>query len=144
MHAVGCVWLNIRGRYLRQRLLAQALHMAAHRPTIHTLAKAQFKAGPEDSLLQDYTRHVVLPAHGKTGAGLDVYVRAGATTRATLLWGKEDRTPSSWRCSPRGGSTTCRRPMPPKSTLAVSHMCDGGQASSARSPASWTRRPLCG
>ena len=90
MHAVGCVWLNIRGRYLRQRLLAQALHMAAHRPTIHTLAKAQFKAGPEDSLLQDYTRHVVLPAHGKTGAGLDVYVRAGATTRATLLWGKED------------------------------------------------------
>ena len=39
---------------------------------------------------QDYTRHVVLPAHGKTGVGLDVYVRARTTTRATLLWGKED------------------------------------------------------
>ena len=32
----------------------------------------------------------MLPAGGKTGAGLDVYVRSGTTTRATLLWGKED------------------------------------------------------
>ena len=32
----------------------------------------------------------MLPAHGKTGAGLDVYVRTRTTTRATLLSGKED------------------------------------------------------
>ena len=38
----------------------------------------------------DYMRHIVLPAKGKTGAGLDVYVRSGTTTRATLFWGKED------------------------------------------------------
>ena len=46
--------------------------------------------GPEGSLFQDYTRHVVLPAHGKTVAGLEVYVRTATTTRASLLWGKED------------------------------------------------------
>ena len=38
----------------------------------------------------DYARHVVLPAIGKTGAGLDVYVRSTTTTRATLLKGRED------------------------------------------------------
>ena len=36
------------GRYLWQRLLAQALHMAARRPTILILAEAQSKAGPGD------------------------------------------------------------------------------------------------
>ena len=90
MHAVGCVWLNIRGRYLRQRLLAQALHMAARRPTIPILDKAQVKAGLQDPPFHDHTWHIVLPAHGKTGAGLDVYVCAGATTRSSLLWGKHD------------------------------------------------------
>ena len=90
MHAVGYLSLNVRGRYLCHRLLAQALHMAARRPTILILAEAQSKATPEDPPFQDYTRHIVLPAHGKTGAGLDVYVRAGTTIRATLLWGKED------------------------------------------------------
>ena len=90
MHAVGYLWLNVRGGYLRQRLLAQALHMAARCPTILILAEAQSKAGPKDTPFQDYTRHVVLPTHGKTGAGLDVYVRAGNTTRATLRLGKED------------------------------------------------------
>ena len=59
--------------------------MAVRRPTILILAEAQSKAGPEDPPFQENTRHVVLPAHGKTGAGLDVYVRAGTTTRATLL-----------------------------------------------------------
>ena len=90
MHAVGYLWLTIRGKYLRQRLLAQALHMVARRPTILILAEAQSKAGPEDPPFFDYSWHIVLLAHGKTGAGLDVYVRAGTTTRATLLWGKED------------------------------------------------------
>ena len=68
------IWLNVRGKYLRQRLLAQA----------------QSWAGPEDPPFLDYTRHIVLPTDGKTGVGLDVYVRSGTTTRATLLWGKED------------------------------------------------------
>ena len=90
MHAVGYMWLNVRGRYQRQRLLAHALHMAAHRPTILILAEAQSKAGPQDRQFLDYTRHVVLPAHGKTGAGFDVYVRARTTIRATPLCGRED------------------------------------------------------
>ena len=49
--------------------------MAARRPTILILAEAQSKAGPEDPPFEDYTRHVVLPAQKKTGAGLDVYSR---------------------------------------------------------------------
>ena len=87
---MGYLWLNVRGRYLRQRLLAQALHMAARRPTLLVLAEAQSRAGPEDPPFQDYDRNVVLPAHGKAGAGLEVYVRTGTTTRASLLWGAED------------------------------------------------------
>ena len=87
---MGYLWLNVRGRYLRQRLLAQALHMAARRPTLLSLAEAPSRAGPEDPPFQDYARHVVLPAHGKTGAGLEVYIRAGTTTRASLLWSRED------------------------------------------------------
>ena len=87
---MGYLWLNVRGRYLRQHLLAQVLHMAARRPTILILAEAQSRARPEDPPFQDHARHVLLPAHGKTGAGLEVYVRAGTTTRASLLWGKED------------------------------------------------------
>ena len=59
-------------------------------PTILTLAEAQFRAGPEDSPFLDYTQHVMLPADGKTGACLAVYVYTGTTTRATLLLGKED------------------------------------------------------
>ena len=84
------LWPNVRGRYLRQRLSAQALHMVACRPTIFILAEAQSKAGFGDPPFLDYTRHVVLPAHGQMGAGLDVYVRTGTTTWATLIWGKED------------------------------------------------------
>ena len=87
---MGYLWLNVRGRYLRQRLLAQAMHMAARRPTLLILAQAQSRAGPEDPPFHDYARHVVLPAQGKTGAGLEVYVRTGTTTRASLLWGAED------------------------------------------------------
>ena len=87
---MGYLWLNVRGRYLRQRLLAQALHMAARRPTLLILVEAQSRAGPEDPPFQDYARHVVLPDHGKTGAGLEVYVRTGTTTRASLLCGAED------------------------------------------------------
>ena len=87
---MGYLWLNVRGRYLRQRLLAQALHMAARRPTLLILVEAQSRAGPEDPPFQDYARHVVLPAQGKTGAGLEVYVRTGTTTRASLLWSTED------------------------------------------------------
>ena len=64
--------------------------MAARRPTILILAEAQSRAGPDDPPFLDYTRKLVLLAYGKTGAGLDMYVRAGTTTRATLLWGKED------------------------------------------------------
>ena len=87
---MGYLWLNVRGRYVRKRLLAQALHMAARRPTLLILAEAQSQARPEDPPLQDYARHVVLPAQGKTGAGLEVYVRTATTTRVSLLWGKED------------------------------------------------------
>ena len=47
------------------------------------------RIGPEDPPFQDF-RHVLLPAHGKPGAGLEVYVRAATTTRASLPWGKED------------------------------------------------------
>ena len=87
---MGYLWLNARGTYLRQRLVAQALHMATRRPTILILAEAQSRAGPEDPPFLDYMRHIVLPADGKTGAGLDVDVRSRTTSRATLLWGKED------------------------------------------------------
>ena len=90
MHAVGYLWLNVRGRYLRQRHRAQAVHMAPRGPTILILAEAQSRAGREDPPFQDYTRYVVLPAHGKTEAGLEVYVRTGTTTGASLIWGKED------------------------------------------------------
>ena len=45
---MGYVWLNVRGRYLRQRLLAQAPHMAARCPTVLILAEAWSRAGPED------------------------------------------------------------------------------------------------
>ena len=38
----------------------------------------------------DYTRHIVLSAHGKTGARFDLYVHSGTTNRATLLCGHED------------------------------------------------------
>ena len=48
MHAIGYLWLNVRGRYVRQHLLVHALHMAARRPTILILAEAYSKAGPED------------------------------------------------------------------------------------------------
>ena len=64
--------------------------MGARYATILIVAEAQSKARTEDFPFQDYTQHVVLPSHGKTGAGLDVYVHSGTTTRATLLWGKED------------------------------------------------------
>ena len=87
---MGYVWLNGCRRYLRQRLLAQALHMAARRPTILILAEAQSRAGPEDPPFLDYTRHLVLPTPKNTRAGLDVYLRATTTTWATLPWGRED------------------------------------------------------
>ena len=87
---MGYRWINVRVRYLQQRLLAHALHMAARRPTLLILAEARSRAGPEGSPFQDYDPQVVLPAQGKTGAGLEVYVRTGTTTRASLLWGAED------------------------------------------------------
>ena len=90
VHAVGHLWLNVPVRYLRQRLLAQALHMAARGLRILILAKSQSRVGLEDPPFLHYIRNVVLTAHGKTGAGLDVYVRSGTTTRATLLWGRKD------------------------------------------------------
>ena len=138
MHATANLWLNVRGRYLPQCLLMEALHMASRRPTILIVAEAPSKAGSEDP----HTWHVVLPAHGKTRAGLDVYVRAGTPTRPTPLIGKEDvnallmEVPTLWL------SNTCWRPMPTKSTLAFSHVCHGGQACGARSRASCTRRRL--
>ena len=64
--------------------------MGARRPTLLILAEAHSRAGPEDPPFQDYAQHVVLPAQGKTGAGLEVYVRAGTTTRTSLLWSTED------------------------------------------------------
>ena len=85
VHAVGYLWLHVCGKYLQQRLLAHALNMAARRRTILILAEAQSKAGLEDPPFLDYTRHVVLPAHEKMGAGLDVYVTAGTTARTTLI-----------------------------------------------------------
>ena len=48
MHAVKYLWLNVRGRYLRQRLLAQASQMAARCPTILILAKPLSRVGLED------------------------------------------------------------------------------------------------
>ena len=128
MHAIGCLWLNVRGTYLRQPLLAQALHMLARRPTILILAEAQSKADPEDPPFPDCTRYVVLPAHGKTGSGLDMYVRAGTTTRATLLWGKKDAITLLMEVMTPWGTHHVLAAHAPKSTLAVSHMCDGGQA----------------
>ena len=98
-------------------------HVAARCPTILILAEAQSKAGPKDTPFLDYTRHVVLPAHGKTGAGLDMYVRVGTTTRATLLWGKEDANALLMEVLTSWGKHHVLVPMPPKSTLALSHMC---------------------
>ena len=40
-HAAGYMWLNIQGRHWRQRLLAQALHMAPNRPKIMVLVESQ-------------------------------------------------------------------------------------------------------
>ena len=48
VHAVGYLWLNVRGGYLRQRLLAQALHTAARHPTILILAEDPWRASPEE------------------------------------------------------------------------------------------------
>ena len=90
VHAVGYLWLDVCGRYLCQRLLAQGLHMAASHPTVLIIAEVRSRARPEDPQLLDYTRHIVLPVHGKMWAGLDVYVHSGTTTRPTVLWGKED------------------------------------------------------
>ena len=139
MHAVGYLWLNVYGRYQRQCHVAQALHMAARRPTILILAEAQSLASPKDPPFQDYTRHVVLPAHGKTGAGLEVYVRTGTTTWASFMWVKEGANALLTEVLTPGGSITGWRPMPPKGTLALSHMFDGGRASGRRSTVSWTR-----
>ena len=93
MHAIEYMWLNVRSRSLWQQLLAQALHMAARDFAILNLAEAQSRPRPEDPPFLDYIRHIVLPAAGKMGAGLHVYVRSGTTTRATMLWRKEDANP---------------------------------------------------
>ena len=90
VHVVGYLRLNVPGRYLQQRLLAQALQTAGHRPMVLILAEAQSRAGPEDPPFLDYMRHIVLPGNGKTGAGLHVYVQSTTTTQATRLWGTED------------------------------------------------------
>ena len=109
VHAMGYLWFN---------LLAQALHMAALRPTILGLTKAQSRAGPKDPPFHDYARQVLLPAHGTTGAGLEVYVRVGITTRASLLWSKEDANALLMEVLTRGVDIMCWRPTPPRSTLA--------------------------
>ena len=80
IYAVGYLWLSVRGRDLRQQLQAQALHMVARRPTVHILAEAQSSAGQEGPPFLDSTRHVVLPANGKTGVAFDVHVCSGTTT----------------------------------------------------------------
>ena len=38
---MGYLWPKTRGHYLRQRLLAQALHMAPRRPEVMSLAESQ-------------------------------------------------------------------------------------------------------
>ena len=115
--------------------------MGARRPTILIVDEAQSRADLELPLFQDYIRHGVLSAHGKTGAGLEVYILAGTTTRASLTWGKEDANALLMEVPTRGGSITCWRTMPPKSTWVLSHMFGGVRASGGKSPASWTRRP---
>ena len=54
--------------------------MAACRPRVLILAEAPSRAGPEDPPFLVYTRHILPPADGKTGADLDVHVRSGTTT----------------------------------------------------------------
>ena len=105
LHAVGYLWLNVRGTYLRQHLLAQPLHRAARRPKILIVAKAKSRASPEVPPFLDYGRYIVLSAHGS--AGLDVYVRAGTTTRATLLRGREGANTLLIEVLTLGGKTTC-------------------------------------
>ena len=97
MHATGYLWLIVHGRDLQQHLLAQALQIAAHRPTVLILAKAQSRAGFEDPPFQEDARQVLLPAHGQTRAGLEVYVRPRTTTCACLLWTTEDANALLWR-----------------------------------------------
>ena len=41
LHRLGYLWVNIHGRYLRRRLVAQTLHTAPRRPTVILWAKAQ-------------------------------------------------------------------------------------------------------
>ena len=107
MHALGCLWRSVRGRDLRQRLLAHSNHIVARRPTILILAEAKSKAGPDDPPFWDYTQHVMLPVDGKTEAVLDVYVHTATTTRATLLSGKEDANALVMEVLTAGGNTTC-------------------------------------
>ena len=83
-------WLSVCSRYLRWWLLAHAVHMTVCRCTILIVAEAQSRACPEEATFLDYKRHIVLPADGKTQAGLDVHVRSGTTTWATLLRGNKD------------------------------------------------------
>ena len=134
VHAVGYLWLNARGRYLRHRLLAQALHMVARRPTVLILAEARSGKGPEDPPFLNYTRHIVLPANGKTGAVSMCMSARGPPPGQSCSAVMRTPTPSYWRCSPCGESITCRRPMPPKSTVAVSPTSGGGRRYGARLP----------
>ena len=70
---MGHLCLNIRGRYLRQQLLAQALHMVRCRPDIMVLAESQSRQGEEEPPFEGYTCHVHVGAGG-AGKAIDVYV----------------------------------------------------------------------
>ena len=67
IHAVRYLWLNAQGRYLRQRLLAQALRMAVCCPTVLILAEAHSSVAPEDPPFLDYTRQTLLPPKWQEG-----------------------------------------------------------------------------
>ena len=71
----------------------------------------------------------MLPAHEKTGAGLDVYVRTGTTTRATLLWGREDANALLMEVLPRGGKTPFDADLH-RGGGGVWHECTGGSLNS--------------
>ena len=68
-HAVGYLWLNICRWYLRQWLLAHALHMAPRHQDIMVLAQSQSHRGREEPPLERCTHHVHVGT-GRAGMGI--------------------------------------------------------------------------